>query len=109
MTSEVVRIKSGDAFRIAFSILNDREGNLEGVELSTPDNRKHGFFLKDAHCPSKVRFSTFDELGMHKHYSADNYTDLVLEVVSYGFTVPNPGILNFLSSNPLFFQSVKSA
>jgi hypothetical protein len=72
----------------------------DGTELAHTDGRRFCVLLPDASEPGRYRYSSFDARGFYTHAVFDSAHQAVADAASSGFTVPAPGVMDRLASEP---------
>jgi len=86
-------VRQRDALDLRHRLLEAHDGDLAGVQLTTPSGKQGALFLPDATEPGRVRVSYFDERGFFGHLTRDSYEALLNEAWVDGFREETHGLL----------------
>jgi hypothetical protein len=87
------------------NLLNEYNGDLEGVELSNSNGDIAIIFLKDAYHEGGFRYSVFAIDGFRYHRSRKTYSECLDTAIEEGYFTRCENKLNTFSQHPDFFLS----
>lgn len=78
-------------------------GELDGLELATPDGERKAIIIQDAAAPGRWRFSRFDARGFAGHVGdLASANEALAQAIADGYTQAAPGSLEAAAASPEF-------
>ncbi len=105
MAKRAVRRLEGTRFKA--TLLENHQGNLDGVELSDTSKSRFAVFSEDASEPGRIRYTCFDERGFFGHTTRDTYEEALNEAWVDGYRAESYGVLANFAGTKAFADGIE--